>query len=169
MHGDGAHEEPRAAAGGELAAGERSREVARFPVIEEELALEKRIVRTGRVRIVRRVEETEQEVELDLSSERVAVETVEIGRFVDEPQPERREGDVWIVPVTEEVLVVEKRLWLARELRITTERDERRERHRVLLRKQVVDVQREGEPVGTEEGADAPRTRPHRQPEEPKQ
>ena len=160
MHEDGAQ--------GELAAGEVSREVARFPVIEEELALEKRIVRSGRVRIVRRVEEDEQEVEIDLSSERVAVEEVEIGRFVDEPQAQRREGDVWIVPVTEEVLVVEKRLWLARELRITTERSERFERHRVVLRKEVVDVQRDGEPVGAEEGADAPRPRTRRQPEEPK-
>lgn len=156
-------------AGGEHVSGERSHEVARFPVIEEEIALEKRIVRTGHVRIVRRVEEAEQEIELDLSSERVAVEEVEIGRFVDGPQPQRREGEVWIVPVTEEVLVVEKRLWLARELRIRPERSERLERHRVVLRKEVVDVQREGEAVGTDAGADAPRPRSERLPEEPKQ
>jgi stress response protein YsnF len=168
MREDERHDPPRSARGEELASGEGSHEVARFPVIEEELELEKRVVRTGRVRVVKHVEEVEQEVEIDLASEHVAIENVEIGRFVDEPQLQRREGEVWIVPVTEEVLVVEKRLWLARELRITTERGERIDRRRVVLRKEVVDVRRDGEPIGAEPGADAPRPRPDREPEEPK-
>jgi len=122
-------------------------EIARFPVIEEEALVEKRVVTTGTVRVVRRVETVEEDVEVALATEHAVFERVAIGRFVDEAPEVRREGDVWIVPVTEEVLVVEKRLWLAEELHVWTRRDERIERRLVPLRRQRVDV------AGTEAGS----------------
>jgi hypothetical protein len=47
------------------------------------------------------------------------IETVEVNRIVDDPVPERREGETLILPVHEEVWVVEKKLRLSQEIRIT--------------------------------------------------
>ena len=53
------------------------------------------------------------------------VQRVAIGRLLDGPVEARQEGDTWIVPLTEEVLVIEKRLLLREELRITRRRQQR--------------------------------------------
>jgi uncharacterized protein (TIGR02271 family) len=128
-------------------AGAAPLEVARFAVVEEDAIVEKRTVTTGRVRVSKHVETHPEEIEVALASEHALVERVAIGRFVDEPPLARRDGDTWIVPVTEEVLVVEKRLWLAEELRVTSRRTERTERRRVALRKDRVEIERETGPA----------------------
>ena len=139
---------------------ERAREIARFPVIEEEALVEKRVVPTGTVRVVRHVETVEEDLEVALATEHAVVERVAVGRFVEETPEIRREGDVWIVPVTEEVLVVEKKLWLAEELHVGTRRDERIEHRLVPLRKQRVDVSGAG--AGSGRTDDAGPTATHR-------
>jgi hypothetical protein len=47
------------------------------------------------------------------------IETVNVDRLLDGPVQERYEGDTMILPVVEEVWVVEKRLYLRQEIRIT--------------------------------------------------
>ncbi|WP_437284593.1 DUF2382 domain-containing protein [Sorangium sp. So ce406] len=89
------------------------------PVVAQELEVTKRTVESGRVRITKEVRERVEEVEEPLARERVFVERVAIDRVVTEPPATRQEGDTLIVPVVEEVLVVEKRLVLKEELRIT--------------------------------------------------
>lgn len=54
----------------------------------------------------------------------------------------RFEGDTTIVPVVEEVAVVQKRLVLREEIRITKRRRERRERMQVPLRRERAEVTR---------------------------
>jgi hypothetical protein len=49
---------------------------------------------------------------------------VQIDRIVAEPPVQRQEGDTLILPVVEEVLVVEKRLMLREEIRITRRREQ---------------------------------------------
>lgn len=93
--------------------------VARVPLLEEELVLDKRQKETGRVRVHARVVESEALIEDSLLRESVEVERVPIGRVVESPPDPRREGETLIIPVLEEVLVIEKRLMLKEELRIT--------------------------------------------------
>jgi stress response protein YsnF len=111
-----------------------------LPLVEEEVRVDTRTVTTGRV-TVRTVTETVEEVaRVALSGEEVEVERVPVGRRIDAPPPVREENGVLIVPVIEEVAVVETHLVLREELR-------RRETSEtvevpVTLRKQRAEVDR---------------------------
>ena len=114
-----------------------------IPLVDETAAIGKQQVVTGRVR-VRTVADTSEEIaHADLLREDVEVTRVPIDRVVDAPPQIRTDGDVTIVPVLEEVLVVEKRLVLKEELhirrRIATETVE----VPVTLRKQRAIVERD--------------------------
>jgi uncharacterized protein (TIGR02271 family) len=113
-----------------------------IPLVEEEAHVGKRTRTTGRVRIRTEVDEVEQLVAAELMQERVEVERVPVDRIVDAAPPVRTEGDVTIVPVLEEVLVVEKRLVLKEELRIRRSRRQETEEIPVRLRKQRAVVER---------------------------
>ncbi len=110
------------------------------PVIEEELQVGRRRVETGGVRVSKKVHEREQLVDELLLKEEVEVERVPINQVVDGPVEVRHEGDVMIVPVMEEVLIVEKRLVLKEELHIKKRRVEERNPQRVTLRSEEVSV-----------------------------
>ena len=112
------------------------------PVVEERLLVGKREVETGRVVVRKRVVEEQKAFDQPLSREEVAVERVPIGRYVDAPAGNRQEGETLIVPVYEEVLVIEKRLMLKEEVRITRRVGEVLQTEEVTLRREVVDVER---------------------------
>jgi uncharacterized protein (TIGR02271 family) len=116
--------------------------LAVVPVIEEELRVGKRVVETGRVRVTKTVHEHEEVLDEPLMREEYDVERVPIDEFVDGPVGPRHEGETLVVPVLEEVLVVEKRLVVREELRITRRRTEERETHRVKLLGEEVSVER---------------------------
>ena len=89
-----------------------------IPLVRETLEVGKETVITGGVRVSTRVTERIETVDEPLRHEDVELERVPINRQVlAAPQP-RQEGDVWIIPILEEVLVVEKRLFLKEEVRI---------------------------------------------------
>jgi uncharacterized protein (TIGR02271 family) len=119
-----------------------------IPLVEEEARVEKHTRTTGRVRIRTEVDEVEQLVAADLMEEKVEVERVPVDRIVEAPPPVRTEGDVTIVPVLEEVLIVEKRLVLKEELRIRRSRSQETEEIPVRLRKQRAVVERSEEESG---------------------
>ena len=113
-----------------------------LPVVQEELDIGKRMVDTGVVR-VRTVTSTHDEVvEMPLEREEVLVERVAIGRAVDAPVEMRQEGDVTIVPVHEEVIVVHRQLVLKEELHIRRRVATVQTSQPVLLRRQDVHVER---------------------------
>lgn len=115
-----------------------------IPVVQEELAIGKRVVETGKgVRVTKTVSEREQLVDEVLAMADVVVDRVPIGRVVDVANMPgvRHEGDTMIVPVLEEVLYVEKRIILKEEIRITSKRHEAREPQRVVLRSEQVSVE----------------------------
>jgi stress response protein YsnF len=117
----------------------------RVPVIEEQLAVGTRVVDTGRgVRIHKTVSEQPVTIDEALLREEVEVRHVAVDRIVapDEAPATRYEGDTLIVPVMEEVLVLERRLRIKEELHIT--RRQRHERHAetVMLKSEQVSVER---------------------------
>jgi len=89
-----------------------------IPVAEERIRVEKREVITGGVRVHKRVRTEPVRIEEDLREESVEIERVPIGRFVDQPPEPYADGDTWVIPVVEEVLVLERRLRLREEIRI---------------------------------------------------
>ena len=89
-----------------------------IPLVAETLVVGKETVVTGGARVSTHVTERVETVDMPLRREDVQVERVPINRQVFEtPQP-RQEGDRWVIPILEEVLVVEKRLFLKEEVRI---------------------------------------------------
>jgi uncharacterized protein (TIGR02271 family) len=115
------------------------------PVIEEQLEVGKRSVELGRgVRIHKTVSEQPVAVDEALLREDVEVARVPVGRLVaqgEEPGP-HYEGDTLVVPVLEEVLVVERRVRIREELRITRNRREERHEETVVLRSEQVQIER---------------------------
>jgi len=104
------------------------------PLLAEELQITREKVLTGGVRVHKTVNERTETVNEPVYQEQIEIERVNINRFVDEPPPTRYEGDVMIVPLLEEVLVVEKRLVLREEIRISKRRDTSRHQEEIVLR-----------------------------------
>lgn len=117
------------------------------PVLEEQLSLHRREVETGRVRVRLHTAAEETRLQAELRSEAVEVERIPIGRQLAEGEAppatrEEEEGRVLVIPVLEEVLVVEKRLVLREELRLRrTSRSEPVEMP-VTLRRQQAEIER---------------------------
>jgi stress response protein YsnF len=74
--------------------------------------------------------------------EAVEIERTAIGRPVEAMPAVREEGDTIVVPIVEEVLVVERRLMLKEEVRIRRVRSTQRHQERVTLRHQEAVVTR---------------------------
>ena len=96
-----------------------------IPAISEEVQVNKRQVETSRVRIQKVIHEHQEQVDIPLLQEAVEITSVPINRAVNSPVAVRQEGETLIVSVLEEVLVVQKQLWLKEEVHITTKRSER--------------------------------------------
>jgi uncharacterized protein (TIGR02271 family) len=112
------------------------------PVIVEELDVQKRVVETGKVRITKVAHEREAVVDEPQWHDEVDITRVPVQRVVDEPISVRYEDDTMIIPVLEEVLVVEKRLMLKEELHIRKRRIETRQPQHITLRSEEARVER---------------------------
>jgi uncharacterized protein (TIGR02271 family) len=113
-----------------------------IPVVEESLEVHKRPVEQGRVRVRKTVQEHEEQIDEPLLQEDVEVERVKIDQVVEKVVPAHYEGDTLVIPLMEEVLVIEKRLIVREELRITRRRLQVRESRRVTLRSEEATVER---------------------------
>ena len=114
-----------------------------IPVVREELEVGKRRVDTDSgVRVHKTVSKRQAVVDPPLSRDEVQVERVQVDRPVEGPVEVRYEGDTMIIPVLEEVLVVQKRLVLKEEIRVTRRRIETRSPQRVTLRSEEAVVER---------------------------
>lgn len=125
-----------------------------FPVMEEVLHVDKRRVDTGSgLRVHKSVTEREHIVDQPLRRDELVVEHVPVGQMVAEGMTPsaRYEGDTLVVPVLEEVLVVQKRLLLKEEVRVTRRQCEVHAPQTVRLRSEHVSVERFGD--GQEHGA----------------
>ena len=121
------------------------------PVVVEEPVVHKDLVETGTVRITRTVHEREEIIEEPLLREEIEILRVPVNRMVEEAPKPRTEGDVLILPILEEVLVVEKRLMLKEELHITRHSREEMMRQEITLRTQEPIIERfdrNGQPLG---------------------
>jgi stress response protein YsnF len=90
----------------------------------------------------KRVQEVTGQVTEPLISEFVETQRVPVGRVLQEPVGIRQEGEVTIVPVVEERLVLRKELVLVEEIRLTRRREEHNATEQVTLRRESVVIER---------------------------
>ena len=120
-----------------------------IPLVEEELVVRKRQREIGRVVVSTIPRERQELVEQELERVDVEIERVPVERVVEAPPRIREDGDTLVIPVVEEVVVVEKRLVLREEIRVHRRRTVSQFQQPVTLRSEDVVVEREdpsGEP-----------------------
>ncbi len=115
-----------------------------IPVVEEELRVGRRTVETGRgVRLHKTVAEEHVRIDETLAHEELEIERVPIDAWVEGDLPKRRyEDETLVIPVLEEVLVVQKRVRLTEEIRITATARQQPASERVVLRREQISVER---------------------------
>ena len=107
----------------------------------EELRVARRVVDRGGVRVRVSVNERDEAVDVLLREQGVEVERVPIGRVVEYPPETRQEGDTLVIPIVEEILVVERRLVLKEEVRVRRTERQRSTREATRLRSEVAEVE----------------------------
>lgn len=113
------------------------------PVVEESIDVDTEFVHTGTVRVRTRTDERQETVEVPLERQEAVIERVPVDRVVEAAEGIRQEGDVTIVPVYEERVVVTRQLVLREELHIRRRVSRENETVSVALRRQDVEVTRE--------------------------
>ena len=120
-----------------------AQEVAAIPLVEERLSVARRQVESGRVRVHVTVEEQEEVVAEQLLRDDLQIERVPRNVRLTEIPRVRLEGNTTIVPVVEEVLVVEKALVLVEEIHISRRSVAEEARIPVSVRKERARIERE--------------------------
>lgn len=113
-----------------------------IPLVVERAVVQKQRVESGRVRLHKSVRERQEIIDQLLYREEAQIEHVPVNRIVNQAEAPRNEGDTLIVPLMEQILVVEKQLMLKEELRITKRQVEYHEPQRVTLRREEVQLER---------------------------
>jgi stress response protein YsnF len=114
----------------------------KIQLVEESVSVEKERVLTGRVRVSTSSREVEELARASLAGTRVEVTRERVDRQIDAVPETRVEGDTTIIPVVEEIMVVEKRLVLVEEIRIRQTVTSEDVSVPVTLRKQTATVER---------------------------
>jgi stress response protein YsnF len=122
---------------------ERQPEDLRIPLHVEEVSVSRREIKKANVQIALITGTREQLIDEGLTRLRVEIERVPIDRTIEVMPPITEEGDITIIPVVEEIVVVERRLVLKEEVRIRRVRTKEQHQETVVLRQQEVVVTRE--------------------------
>jgi len=107
----------------------------------EQITVARRRVEGDTVRVSAVTREIEKIVDETLMHERVEVEHVAIGLPIEAVAPVREEEDVTIIPIVEEILVIEKRLILKEEVHIRRVRVPALHHEVITLREQDILVE----------------------------
>lgn len=113
-----------------------------LPLAEERLVVGAREVDTGLVRVRTITDTIEARARAELTRTDIIVEHVPVGRWLDDMPGVRQEDGITIVPVVEERLVVEKRLFLVEEIRLLPRPSIQSHEEPVTLRRQRAVVER---------------------------
>jgi uncharacterized protein (TIGR02271 family) len=111
-------------------------------LVEESVSVEKERVVTGRVRVSTSSSEVEKLAQATLAGTRVEVTRERLDREIDAVPETRVDGDTTIIPIVEEIVVIEKRLVLVEEIRIRQIATSEEVSVPVTVRKQTATVER---------------------------
>ena len=93
-------------------------EAVQLDFVEEVITIDKRVVETGHVRVRTLVDDEVVRLTDIVNRGAVEVERVAIGTQIAVAPGIREDGDYLIIPIVEERLVVEKRMFLVEEVRV---------------------------------------------------
>ena len=119
------------------------RQTVTIPVMREDVHIDKHEISRGNVTVHVSPRVRQETVDVTLGEDQVDVQRIPVNRIVEAPAPPREENGTTVIPVYEEVLVVEKRLRLKEEIRVTRRRTTRPHREDVSLRSEEVEIIRE--------------------------
>ena len=114
------------------------------PLYAEDVIVARRSVAGDTVRVRTVTREREHLINETVTHGTVAVERVQIGRYVETVPEIREEEETIIVPVVEEVIFVEKKLFLKEEVHLRRERRSEPFQELVTLRQQAAVITRVG-------------------------
>ena len=115
----------------------------RIPLHVEEISVSRRETKKANVQVALVTGTREQLIDEELTHVRIEIERVPIDRAVEVAPPTRQEGDITIIPVVEEIVVVERRLVLKEEVRVRRVSTKEQHQETVVLRQQEAVVTRE--------------------------
>lgn len=120
----------------------------RLRLYEERLVAEKHRQKTGEVSVSKHVETETAEAAVPVQKERVVIEieSVEGATQVNTPDHDLAAGEVAQMDVYEEAATIRKEPEVRQEINIHKEVDEDVERRQVELRRETLDIQKEGSP-----------------------
>ncbi|HEV7329494.1 MAG TPA: YsnF/AvaK domain-containing protein [Flavisolibacter sp.] len=121
-----------------------------IPVIQESATVHKEVVESAKVQVHTHVTEETKSLAVPLATESYEVKRVPINELINERPPVRQEGNCTIIPVVEEVLVVEKRLKLVEEVHVVKRQVTNTHKENITLRKEEVVINR----IPTDKGTD---------------
>jgi uncharacterized protein (TIGR02271 family) len=113
-----------------------------IPVVQEQAHIYKEEVASAKVHVHTNVTEVEKNLEVPLVSESYEVKRVPMDQLIDEHPPIREEGGHLIIPVVQEVLVVQKRLKLVEEVHLIKQQTTVTRTESFTLKKEEVTVER---------------------------
>ncbi|MCW7540829.1 YsnF/AvaK domain-containing protein [Aquabacterium sp. A7-Y] len=126
---------------------------ATVPVVEEIPVLTRSVEQTGAVRVRIVTEAETRRLDTPELHEDVVVERVPVGRPCEERRAPWQDGDVWVVPVYEEQVVVERRWILKEEVRLHRRQRSTPGTREVVLRREQAVVERQ-QPDGSWQAVD---------------
>lgn len=110
------------------------------PVVEERVEVGRKVVEGRTVSVTTRPVSETHEISQPVMREKVTVERVPVGEVIEERPDIREDGDLTVIPVVEERLVVTRQLVLKEEIHLRRTREETTEEHSVELRRTEVDI-----------------------------
>jgi uncharacterized protein (TIGR02271 family) len=117
-----------------------------IPVVAEELTIETRRSARAEVRVHTRIETREEVIDTPVAREEVVVERIPVNKIVDGGDAVplmREESGVLIIPVIEEAVICRTERVVREEIRVFKRRTTASTRQTVVLRREVVDIDRE--------------------------
>ncbi len=122
----------------------------RVPVVEETADVRRQVDQTGAVTLRKRAETTTEHISTPVSRTRVSVDRRDVSaeeaqNLADADTTMLREGETLRVPVVEESVEVVKEPRVTQEVVVSAERETERLEQDVELRREVVDIDREGD------------------------
>ena len=124
------------------------------PIYQEQASVTKRRTVTGKVKVSRVTHQSETFLTETLAQQQVKIDRIPIGKLIEAVPKIRKEGDAIIIPIVEEIPVVEHRLVLIEEVWVRRIRSKEHHRERVTLRCQEAVVTRH--PVEPPVASEAP-------------
>ncbi|AKJ27470.1 hypothetical protein AAW51_0779 [Caldimonas brevitalea] len=137
-----------------------SRRETTLPIVEERPVVTRSLEQTGAVRVRVVTEEVPERLDLSEVHDDVVVERVAVGRICEDCEERMgpwQDGDVLVVPVYEEQVVVQRRWVLKEEIRLRRQRRHTGSTQEVMLKREHAVVERQ-QPDGSWQPVDLPPT-----------